>query len=222
MKKIILGILFFTSLQSCFAQEPQGWNFLVGTNSADFKTNDFIASKGGMGVFLGVGYNAGYHETYNYQIELAYVQNNINLKNTQLNNKKFGLGGIIQFGVYLNYYLIKPNEDKFYFGPQFGLYTSYGSTTSKEGFDNQEFFAPSGLSGIDLTNTREFNYGTGFGLTGGYNRFRINMRYNLGLSNVLGAISQVSTPGSGNDDKPYSGKISSLSLTLSYRFYNRK
>lgn len=221
MKKIILGILFFTTFQNVNAQEPIGFSVLVGTNSANFKTNDLKASSGGTGTFIGIGFNMGYHETYNYQLEFAYVQNNINLEDSQLNKKKYGLGGYAQVGLYFNYYIIKPDEGKFYFGPQLGLYTSYGSTTSKDGFSNQDKFEPSGIDGIDLSSVSVFNYGTGIGLTGAFNKLRFNMRYNLGLSNVLGSISKKVEPGAFSEDNPYSGKLSSISLTLSYRIWSK-
>lgn len=225
MKKIILGILFLTTLQNANSQEPRGLNALIGANFANFKTSDLKASSAGPSSFIGIGFNMGYHETYNYQLEIAYVTSSINLENNQLNNqlnnKKFGLGGTVQLGLYFNYYIIKPDEDKFYFGPQFGLYTSYGYTSSKNGFSTDDSFEPSGLDGIDLKSASIFNYGTGMGFTGAYNKFRINLRYNLGLSNVLRTIEEKVAEGRYSDNRPYSGKLSSISLTLSYRFLSK-
>lgn len=222
MKKIILGIFTLFILQTANAQEPRGFSVLVGPNFGTLKTNDLKATPAGPGLFAGIGFNMGYHETYNYQMEIAYVQNTVNLEDSEGNNVKYNVGGLFQVGLYLNYFIIKPDEDKFYFGPQVGVYTSFGSFTSSTGSYTGDSYEPSGLSSLTLMDAAPFNYGAGFGLTGAYNKFRFNFRYNLGLSNVLRNVARPVEPGAySSGETPFSGKVSSVSLTLSYRVFSR-
>jgi hypothetical protein len=224
MKKIITLILLLTTLQTINAQEPRGYSVIVGTNIANLKTTDLVASSVGPGYFLGIGFNWGYNERFNYQFEFAATQNAINLEGSNpyditLNKYKVDFGGI-QTGFYFNYYILKPEEDKFYFGTQLGLNATFGGSQDPNGdaFNSLTLYKPSGLSGVDISNTPNFLGGVSLGLTGAYNKFRFNLRYNLGFSNLLSNATTVVEPGAySSGDTPYSAKLSSIGFTVSYR-----
>jgi hypothetical protein len=223
MKKFVTVILLLTTLQTINAQEPRGYSVLVGTNIANLKTSDLKATSAGAGYFIGLGFNWGYNERFNYQLEFAATQNGINLEDSTSKKNKVDFGGI-QTGFYFNYYILKPEEDKFYFGTQAGFNATFGGSQDPKGdsFNSLTIYEPSGLNGIDISNTPNFIGGVGVGLTGAYNRFRFNLRYNLGLSNILGSTSTATEPGAySSGDTPYSAKLSSIGFTLSYRFFTK-
>lgn len=223
MKKFVSAILLLTTLQTVKAQEPSGYSILVGTNIANLKTSDLKATSSGAGYFIGLGFNWGYSERFNYQFEFAATQNGINLEDSNSNKNKLDFGGI-QTGFYFNYYIIKPDEDKFYFGPQIGLNATFGGSQDPKGeaFNSLTIFEPSGLNGIDISNAPNVIGGAGLGLTGGYKKFRFNLRYNLGLSNLLSNATTVVEPGAYSDgETPFSAKLSSIGFTVSYRFFSK-
>lgn len=223
MKKYVTIILLLATLQTINAQEPRGYNVLVGANSANLKTSDLKASSAGAGYFLGLAYNWSYSERFNYQLEFAATQNSINLEDSTSKRNKVDFGGI-QTGFYFNYYIIKPEEDKFYFGAQTGFNATFGGSQDPKGdaFNSLTIYEPSGLNGIDISNTPNFIGGVGVGLTGAYNKFRFNLRYNIGLTNLLANATTVVEPGAYlSGDTPYSAKLSSVGFTLSYRFFTK-
>lgn len=222
MKNLLLPILMFFTLQIIYSQEPSGINILVGTNIPNYKSSDVITTPGAPSPFIGIGLNYGYHETYNFQFEIAYAPHNVKFENFDSKQKTYNFGGELQAGFYLNYYVIKPEEDKFYFGPQAGVNFILGAVKSEGGFSSLDRYEPSGINGIDLNNSSNWGYGVGIGVTGGYNKFRFNLRYNHGLSNTLGFVGKKGQPGSYlSNDFPYTGKLSSISFTLSYRVFSK-
>lgn len=222
MKKIILVCFTFLGLHFVNAQEPSGLSIMTGVNLPYFKTNAFNVSSQDPGLMLGLGFNSGYHETYNYQFEVLYFENKINLVNSQGNSDSFLMGGSIQTGLYLNYFIIKPEEDRFYFGPQIGVNALFGKTLTKSNVYTPEPYLPSGLSSLKLNESSLFNYGAGFGLTGAFNKFRFNLRYNLGLSNLFRDISKSVPEGSSaSSDRPFTGELSSISFSISYRILSK-
>lgn len=223
MKKFLSVILLLTTLQTINAQEPSGYSVLLGSNFASLQTTDLKASAAGPGYIIGLGFNFGYSERFNYQMEFVAFQNPVNLEDSSANINKFDFGGL-QAGLYFNYYIIKPEEDKFYFGLQAGASGTFGSAQDIDGngFSSETVFLPSRLTGIDISSTAEVSGSAGVGLTGAYNKFRFNLRYNYGLTNLLGSFSTVTEPGAyPSSDYPYSAKLSSIGFTVSYRFFSK-
>ena len=223
MKKFVSALLLLITLQTVKAQEPSGYSILVGSNIASLQTTDLKATSAGPGYSVGLGFNFGYNERFNYQFEFVATQSSINLEDSTSKIDKLNYGGL-EGGFYFNYYILKPEEDKFYFGPQVGVNGTLGAVqeSSVDWANSLSVYEPSGLTGRDISNSSELVGGAGVGLTGGYNRFRFNIRYNYGVSNLLGTISTPTEPGAyPSGDTPYSAKLSSIGFTVSYRFFSK-
>ena len=60
--------------------------------------------------------------------------------------------------------------------------------------------------------------GAGIGLTGGYNDFRFDLRYNLGLTDLLSNVQTNSYDENNNYTGPsLEGKMNTVTFTISYR-----
>jgi len=135
----------------------------------------------------------GYHESYNYQFEALYRQNTIGAKyvdNTFLEAKDANLKfSTVEVGFYLNYYILKPEEDKFFLGPQAGVFVTVSDNLESSSTDeNGQYYLPYLVDSNSLSDFSKINYGLGLGFTGGYNKFRFDFRYSLGMANSLNNV----------------------------------
>jgi hypothetical protein len=223
IQKISL-ILFLLSSLSIFSQAPRGFHLMGGINQSSLKSSD-LSSDSGVGYIAGINFNFGYNESYNYQIEASYINSNFNLKSVDFNqnfesisDSKYSYNHLA-LGFYFNYYILKPDEDKFFLGPQIGVAGSFGgSFIPKSGNVDSELYLPYLLDENDLTKVSGFNYNLGIGLTGGYNDFRFDLRYSHGMNNLLSAVETNSY----NQNNLYTGpslngKLNTFSFTVSYR-----
>ena len=222
MKKLIYLLLFIPLLS--FSQAPRGFYLMAGANSTTLQSDD-LASEMGIGYRAGLNFNFGYHETYNYQAELVLNQSYLNLRTPDssfenVSNSTYGFQSF-EFGMYLNYYILKPDEDKIFIGLQAGPSVTFGgSLTPKGGKDvTGEKYLPYLLGESDLSGGSSMLLNGGIGLTGGYNDFRFDLRYTHGFSN---AIKHVEAPGMRDQHNLYtgpefSGSISMVSFAISYR-----
>lgn len=192
MKKYFLISLLVIALNA-YSQAPRGFYVTAGFSQTALESKDLLTTPGA-GFMAGVDFNFGYHETYNYQAEVVYNQSILNLKSTNstfadVTESKFKYSNV-ELGFYLNYYIIKPDEDKFYIGPQVGGFVAFVDPISPaKGSDvSGQYYLPYLLDENDLQNSSKFNYGTGIGLTGGYNKFRFDLRYYLGFANLLSGV----------------------------------
>ncbi|WP_374174349.1 outer membrane beta-barrel protein [Flavobacterium tructae] len=227
MKKNIL--LFITILLynlSTYAQAPRGVYISAGLSQNNLKSSDLLTdSKPGFTV--GTQYHLGYHENYNFQFEFAYKRNILDVKYVEDNfeeakNSKYKYSDI-SFGAYVNYYILKPEEDRFFLGPQAGAFVSYVNpiTPSKGADVTNQYYLPYLLNESDLQDSSKFNYGLGLGLTGGYNDFRFDLRYSLGLANLLEDVQTHSFDSSNNYTGPtLQGKTNMISVTISYKVFS--
>jgi hypothetical protein len=217
----LLLLLIVPSL--AVAQAPRGFSISAGVNQTSLKSKDLLADPG-TGFKVGTVFNFGYHETYNYQVEAFYNSANLKLKSVDQNYENVHTSkytyNTIDLGVYGNYYILKPDEDKFYCGLQGGLtFAIAGQLVPAKGADTgNEKYLPYLLNESSFQNMPKINYNAGLGLTGGYNDFRFDLRYSMGLNNVL---KEVETD-SHNENNIYTGptltgKINTISFTLSYR-----
>lgn len=205
------------------AQAPRGFSLSSGLNYTTFESDDLLADPG-MGFKVGTVFNTGYHETYNYQIEVYYNKSTLELLTVDQNLEYAGTSkhnfSTVDLGFYFNYYVIKPEEDKFYLGPQAGITFSFAGKLKPQNIlsTEEEYYLPHRLTTNNLDSFPKVNYGAGLGLTGGYNDFRFDLRYALGLNNVLKDVQTNSY----NENNIYTGpslegKMNVISFTVSYR-----
>ncbi len=206
------------------AQAPGGFAAFAGLNATSFESDDLLA-EGGMGYRAGVVFLCGYHETYNYQFEFAYNQSKLNLLAVDSNynriaDSKYNYTST-EVGLYLNYYILVPEEDAFFLGPQLGGTFYIGNTLEPAGGGNteNENYLPYLLDENQLQDINKINYSAGLGVTGGYNNFRFDLRYNLGLSNVLKGVQTNSYDESNLYNGPtLEGKMNMFTFSINYRF----
>jgi hypothetical protein len=221
MKNIKYLLLLLPAI--LFSQAPRGFYLMAGANSTTLKSDD-ILSDSGIGYKAGLNFNFGYHETYNYQIETLYNLSSIKIKTTDnsfqnVEDSKYNYP-TIDLGFYFNYYVLKPDEDKFFLGPQLGVSFSFAGVLTPNGKRDvtEELYLPYLINENDLTYTPKANSFAGFGLTGGYNDFRFDLRYSLGLNNFLKEVEINSYDEFNRYTGPtLNGKLNTISFTISYR-----
>ena len=221
MKRLsFLTLLFIFSFVN--AQERPGLYLLAGTNSSSLSTDAVVAKSSGLGYQVGIGAVMGYSERFSYQIEVLYMNNPIEIQNVNGNNDLFNFGGY-QVNNYLTYNLSIPEENKFYFGPTIGLLMNLGNVSSSEDtYDTTPAYFPSGISNDELlNNSNGLTVGVSFGLNATYNKFKARLSYNYGLSNHFKDVKsagEVGEFGFVEGESVGDAKMSSISLTLSYKF----
>jgi hypothetical protein len=223
-KLLFISALLFNL--SIYSQAPRGFYASAGLSQTNLKSSDLL-TESKPGFLIGLNALMGYHENYNFQLEASYKQNTLNVKyveNTfdQAKNSKYKYSEI-NFGFYVNYYILKPEEDEFFLGPQAGVFASLVDplAPSKGADVTDQYYLPYLLNESDLTNSAKFNYGFGIGLTGGYNNFRFDLRYSLGMANFLQDVEVNSYDESNNYTGPtLQGKTSTISFGISYNIFH--
>ena len=217
------SILLMTVLVQ--AQAPRGFYVAAGVNQSSFSSNHLLADPS-IGYKAGINFNFGYHETYNYQIEVMYNHSTFDALTVDADYQPLGNTKLkydtVDLAFFVNYYLIKPDEDKFFLGPQAGINFSVGGgqiSPADEADTSVKYYLPYLLTDNELMNIPKITYGAGLGLTGGYNDFRFDMRYTLGLNNVLKDTQVDSYDEFGRYTGPsLDGKLNTLSFSISYMF----
>lgn len=222
MKKqnlLILSLILISFY--AYSQAPRGFYLATGYSQTSLKSSDFL-SESKPGFFVGSNFNFGYHESYNYQVEVLYKNNSIGAKYVDNSFSQVREADLkystVELGFYLNYYILKPDEGKFFFGPQAGIFASFGDNLSTDKEDqNGQNYLPYLINSDELDDFAKLNYGFGAGLTGGYNNFRFDIRYSMGLPNMLADFKTNSF----NENNIYtgptlSGKTNSLTFGVSY------
>jgi hypothetical protein len=226
MKKIIYIIFVIASL-SAYSQAPRGFYATAGITQTELKSDDLLSDPG-IGFKTGLIGTWGYHETYNFQLEFLYNAKSFDLKSVEgdyqtVNSIKYN-SEAIDFGFYFNYYILKPEEDTFFFGPQLGITTSFsGEFVPSGNSDTSESkYLPYLVDDNSFGNMSPISFDAGFGFTGGYNNFRFDLRYSLGLSNRLESVETNSRDDSNLYTGPtLEGKLNTISFSLSYLFWKK-
>lgn len=224
MKKYLYIVLLFITTNA-FSQAPIGVYIRAGLSQTSLDSKDLL-TKSSPGFMAGLNFNLGYHESYNFQFEATFNQNILNLKTidgtyTNISESKYKYSSV-EVGAFVNYYILKPEEDKFFIGPQVGFFGAIVDEISpaKSADVFGELYLPYLLTESSLDFTSEFNYGVGLGLTGGYNDFRFDLRYSLGLKNMLKEVT-VDGFGTRDDNNLYIGpnleaKTRGITFGISY------
>ncbi len=220
---IYLALLLFSTYT--FSQAPIGFYLNIGANQTAIQSKDLL-TVAKPGYTAGINFLMGYHETYNYQIEVSYLNNPINIKATDLNfvdlKESEYKYSALNIAFYLNYYILKPDEDKFFVGPQAGFFISFVSPLKPAdgSSKNDELYLPYLLDDQALSKSNEFDAGPGLGFTGGYNDFRFDLRYSIGLSNVLEKVQLNQYDQSNRYIGPtLEGKAKGISFGISYKIF---
>lgn len=223
-KKTHSLILFFFIIISAQAQVPRGFSVGVGMNQA-FLDSDDLLSDPSLSYTAGIAFNFGYHESFNYEanflisgnaLKLDYVDNQaltVQQANYSIQN--------LDLSFQVNYYIITPDEDKFYFGPSAGMFASIsnGQLSPKGNAENQ-YYLPYRFTKNSFSQMSKYNYGASVGLIGGYNKFRLSLKYNIGLSNFLNGVQTDSFSENHLYTGPsLEGKLHTVSLLLFYHFF---
>jgi hypothetical protein len=222
--KYITILTFFLFTYTLQAQAPIGFLLSVGGNYSTIGSDDLLVDPSA-GYKFGLAFNFGYHESYSYQIEVFQNKSTFDLLAVDANLEPTGSAKFSRttadLGFFFNYYVLLPDEDKFYFGPQAGINFSFGGgelQAEKNVAPGDQYYLPYQLNETALTSLPKFNYGAGLGLTGGYNDFRFDFRYTFGLNNILQDVQTNSRDENNNYTGPtLNGKVNTLSFTLSYR-----
>ncbi len=223
MKKkfIILVLLTFFFSSNTFAQAPRGFYAAAGINQSTLSSSDLISNYG-TGYKVGFVFNFGYHESYNYQIDFFVNQTSFKAKTVDnnlenLRDTKLNIGGL-EAGFYFNYYILKPDEDKFFFGPQIGIaFSKIGNPNPSKESDNGNLYLPYLLDDTALTDSSVINLSSGLGLTGGYKNFRFDLRYSKGLTNLLSNVETNNYDESNTYTGPkLNAKLNTFSFSVSY------
>lgn len=223
-KLLFISALLFNL--SIYSQAPRGFYASAGLSQTNLKSSDLL-TESNPGFFIGINGLMGYHENYNFQLEFSYKQNTLDVKYVEdtfeeVKKSKYKYSDL-SLGFYFNYYILKPEEDKFFLGPQVGVFASFVDplTPSKGADVTYQQYLPYLLDESDLTNSSKYNYGFGVGLTGGYNNFRFDLRYSLGMANILEDVEVNSYDGSNKYNGPnLEGKISTISFGISYNIFH--
>jgi hypothetical protein len=221
MKNIFLTILGTILIPfSVKGQAPTGFYAKVAGNYTSLNSPDLITSAD-IGYGYGITFNMGYHETYNYQVEFSSNRGFLNFKTLDQTFENVSDSKIaytnFNAGFYFNYYVLKPDEDTFFIGPQAGISFTFAADFENTSItDEQYYYLPYRL------NDNSFDFpkvlpNVGIGLTGGYNNLRFDLRYELGFGNVL----EGTTSNKFNENNIYigpsfTGKINTLSFGVSY------
>lgn len=227
-KQILLFISVLFCTLSIYSQAPRGFYTVAGLSQTKLKSNDLLTEPN-PGFLMGVNFQMGYHESYNYQLELAYKISTMNVKYVEngfdeAKNSKYNASDL-NLGLYFNYYILKPEEDEFFIGPQAGVFAALQEAFTPSGGSDVsgQYYLPHLLSENDLSKSSTFNYGFGFGITGGYNNFRFDMRYTLGMANLLSDVQTNSYDETNTYTGPtLEGKTNTITFGVSYMIFHFK
>tara|TARA_R110002111_G_scaffold27081_2_gene58276 strand:- start:15482 stop:16171 length:690 start_codon:yes stop_codon:yes gene_type:complete len=228
MKHFILFIILLTSL-NCFAQVPNGWWFAAGGNMSSLNSEQ-LKSDGVLGYSFGIGMTTGYHERYHFEFNLIASTNNFDLYKSDFEGNDIGTvkasRSSADFSFNYNYYIILPEENKFYLGVRPGLDVVYhGKFKLKDDDDGYSYSVqPLAITPSSISNSSgKFNLDPSLGISAGYNNFRFILKYNLGLGNYLNDLKTDSFDNSNLYTGPeIEGKLNRISLIVFYRFYIKK
>jgi hypothetical protein len=223
-QKLHSFILFFFIIISAHAQVPRGFSVGVGMNQSMLDSDDLLSDPN-LSYSAGFAFNFGYNESFNYEVD-AIVSNNalkldyVDAQALSVQQANYSIQNI-DLSFQLNYYIIKPDEDKFYFGPSAGGFISFSNgQLSPKGNAEDQYYLPYRLTENSFSDMSKFNYGASVGLIGGYNKFRLSLKYNLGLSNFLNGIETDNYSENNLYIGPsLEGKLHSVSLILFYKFF---
>lgn len=226
-KNILYTITAFLTTLCINAQAPRAWYASIGASQTELKSDDLLADPG-IGYKAGLVFSMGYHENYNYQFEFGYNHRTFNLKALEYDYQTVSdvkyYSGSLDLGAYFNYYILKPDQDTFFVGPQAGINIGFmGEFTPSLGADvSNKRYLPYLLEENSFMNMSKINYDLGFGITGGYNDLKFDLRYTLGMNNRLKGVQTNSFDDNNRyTGKELEGKLNSVSLSVSYIILKR-
>lgn len=211
MKKSLLLFSLFVAT-TAYCQAPKGFSIAAGANQT-YLNADYFDTKAKTGWQAGVSYAFGESPSFNYQADLLFNHGAFDLGYRDAGNYYDDeiTRNSVDLLLHFNYYLLKPQESKFYAGVQGGVFAGYGEWDAK-----YEFGTPMGLPWPYMyEDVTKFNYGISPGIVLGYDDFKLSVKYNIGLNNALDGLNKVWEEYDSYYN--YKGKLNSLTLTAYYR-----
>lgn len=211
---MLLAIVF-----NSYSQVPTGFYAAAGYNQGMF-VSDELQSKSGIGYTAGLAFNIGYAESHNYTIETMYTVTPLEFEKINSSgdyiNDKYEFNNF-DIGLSYNYYIIHPDEDKFYVGALLGFVASIGAISeisSESGF----YLPKKELQSKDIERFQGINLSPSFGLISGFNKFRLAFKYNLGTTNLMNSVhpDKYKLENGSYGGPTLVGKLSSINIILSY------
>lgn len=203
MKRVIPFLIFLCISIYSYSQSQFGVNYgfkLQNLNTSDLNMNSFN------GHFFGLSFLMFFSDNSDLITNLNYSTSTLNSSSYLVNGNEYEditdkiKVETIDFEFLYNYYLIKPDINKFQFGILGGLGINFLNDFSYDPdwriFDNVKGISP---------------YYT-IGISGGTEKIRLSLRYNKNFGNYLSGAYV-----SSND---FEGKLSSFSLNFTYYFTN--
>ncbi len=196
MKKTILFLSFIITMTT-YSQGIIGVYAGLNTLSINSNTKYYELENLGVGFELGASYKYYFTDNFNALIEVGYANAKLNFKYNLFDIDMYDIDeittqkGYTQTLNYLKYTML----GNYNFNENFGIIAG----PNLEAYMNNEGYQP------------EMEIGMAVGLIGNYENFSLDLRYNLGLTNVLG-----------EDDystSDLSVKHNGINLRFTYYFY---
>lgn len=223
MKNTIIAFLLMMTT-AVFAQVPRGFSVAAGANHSIWDSKDLLAD-GALGFTAGIGFNFGYHESFNYEFNVMLSQQYLKLysidnSNTNIEKIKTSMQ-TADFSAQFNYYVIKPDENKFYAGALAGIKFSVGTGDLSYREDSTDInYLPYRIDNNQLTFVSQVSYAPIVGIVAGYNKFRLAVKYEFGVTNIIRDVQTNQQNEYGIYTGPaFEGKLSSASLVLYYHVF---
>lgn len=223
MKKIIILFVIIFSNVSLYSQSQFG--IILETNSANIKSSDLYGvENGGLGYGFGISaLSPFWWQTADFLIEMKYNTKKVKIagyydyynQKTELSDSEFNISDI-NVDLVLNQYIIMPEGNNLHIGVQggFGIPLLNAWSTKNQKEDN--FFGDG----------RFINLNYIVGVSGGTEQLRATIRYNSNISNIFkdfGVVEPDPTNSHSNlDSRLFNGKLSYISLSVTYYFDNFK
>jgi len=222
---LVTTFLFSLAL---YSQVPPGFYAKVVGNYTTLNSSDLYADSG-IGYGFGVSHNSGYSESFSYTFEFLYNKSFLNFKSVDpFSGNTYDTKMIynnFNAGMYFNYYVLKPEEDEFFVGPQGGVSFTMGANFEKAKLTEENQYATylPYLLDDNSFDIPSVTTNIGVGITGGYNNFRFDLRYDIGLGNILEGTRTNDYDEFNNYTGPaLSGKINTFTVGVNYLFLSTR
>ncbi|RFN59185.1 porin family protein [Marixanthomonas ophiurae] len=209
-----LFLIFFILIS---AKSFSQFGLIAEANFSSFSDED-LNNSSGIGYGFGIAFKEEIYEKGDFIAEFTYTSNKIVLDGyetfdpTERADVKFSADNLNLTFLYTQYVI--NNDEAFFFGPQLGpIFMFSNEWKAEETYDNSRYsYEPLGYTNDDFEQIKPFNAGLVLGLTTGYSWLRVNIRYQLALTNTLRKFTYLEEDGPREPEL----KQNSFSLSINY------